>query len=156
MKRFRAAKGPAPWRLTIYETNGAGTPPRQRNSRNRHETARFLPGADRPSREGKFCPSSARKGTNPQKLRDQRPSVNWLFFGLFSSGIGTCGTVHVPGGLKIPQPAQRINSAQTANFAGWHLATNSFHQHMRLILEISLRTFFPKKYFDPMEKYVFQ
>ena len=40
--------------------------------------------------------------------------------------------------------------------AGWNLATNSFHQHVRLLMEISPHTFFSKKYFDPMEKYVFQ
>ena len=42
------------------------------------------------------------------------------------------------------------------NSVGWHLATNSFHQHVRLLMEISPHTFFLKKYFDPMEKCVFQ
>jgi hypothetical protein len=36
------------------------------------------------------------------------------------------------------------------------LATNSFHQHVRLLMEISPHTFFSKKYFDPVEEYVFQ
>jgi len=40
--------------------------------------------------------------------------------------------------------------------AGWNLATNSFHQNVRLLMEISPHTFFSKKYSDPMEKYVFQ
>ena len=45
--------------VATYETSGAGTP-RQRNSRNRHETARFVPGAaGRPSREKKFRSSSS-------------------------------------------------------------------------------------------------
>ena len=30
----------------------------------------------------------------------------------------------------------------TDNSAGWHLATNSFHQHARLLMEISPHTFF--------------
>ena len=42
------------------------------------------------------------------------------------------------------------------NSVRWHLATNSFHQHVRLLMEISPHTFFLKKYFDPMEKCVFQ
>ena len=42
------------------------------------------------------------------------------------------------------------------NSVGWHLATNSFHQHVRLLMEISPHTFFSKKYFDPMEECVFQ
>ena len=58
--------------MRTYEFNGAGTP-RQRNSRYRHETARFVPGAYRPSREKKSCPSSARKDRNPQK--STRPTV---------------------------------------------------------------------------------
>ena len=44
----------------------------------------------------------------------------------------------------------------TDNSAEWNLATNSFHQHVRLLMKISPHTFFRKKYFDPMEKYVFQ
>ena len=44
----------------------------------------------------------------------------------------------------------------TDNSAGCHLETNSFHQHVRLLMEISPHTFFLKKYFDPMEEYVFQ
>ena len=42
------------------------------------------------------------------------------------------------------------------NSVGWHLATNSFHQHVCLLMEISPHTFFLKKYFDPIEKCVFQ
>ena len=42
------------------------------------------------------------------------------------------------------------------NSVGWYLAANSFHQHVRLLMEISLHAFFLKKYFDPVEEYVFQ
>jgi len=39
---------------------------------------------------------------------------------------------------------------------GWHLARNSRNCYVRLLMEISPHTFFLKKYFDPMEKCVFQ
>ena len=42
------------------------------------------------------------------------------------------------------------------NSVGWHLETNSFLQHVRLLMEVSPHTFFLKKYFDPMEECVFQ
>ena len=45
------------------------------------------------------------------------------------------------------------------NSVGWHLEleTNSVHQHVRLLMEISPRTYLSeKKYFDPVEEYVFQ
>ena len=59
--------------------------------------------------------------------------------------------------LDLKNPKFRTKSRHfTENSAGWNLATNSFHQHVRLLMEISPRTFFRKKYFDPMEEYVFQ
>ena len=59
--------------------------------------------------------------------------------------------------LDLKNPQFRTKSRYfTDNSAGWNLATNSFHRHVRLLMEISLHTFFLKKYFDPMEEYVFQ
>ena len=48
-----------------------------------------------------------------------------------------------------------IGNKQT-NSVEWHLATTPFHQHVRLIYEISLHPFFRKKYLDPIPEYVFQ
>ena len=41
-------------------------------------------------------------------------------------------------------------------FVGWHLEKKSRNYYVRLLMEISPHTFFLKKYFDPMEKCVFQ
>ena len=57
----------------------------------------------------------------------------------------------------MPKKVFRRKSHISAdNSVRWHLATNSFHQHVRLLMEISPHAFFRKKYFDPMEEYVFQ
>ena len=44
----------------------------------------------------------------------------------------------------------------TDNHAGLNLSTNSFHEHLRLLMEISPNIFLPEKYFDPIPEYVFQ
>ena len=56
-------------------------------------------------------------------LPDDTPAFD-IYHGLSLGYTHTC---------RSHNSAQRINSAQTANSVGWHLATNSFHQHIRLI-----------------------
>ena len=59
--------------------------------------------------------------------------------------------------LDLKNPKLRTKSRHfTDNSVGWNLATNSFHQHVRLLVEISPHTCFSKTHFDPMEEYVFQ
>ena len=82
----------------------------------------------------------------------------FFFEKIFRSGGGICVSMTPFGHEESSKYSKfRTKSRYFAdNSAGWNLTTNSFHQHVRLLMEISPHTFFLKKYFDPMEEYVFQ